>query len=111
MLITFSCPACGNITMFGDQAVTLLKLMGHSGHVPGTLLAADIPASLKRLEDALAENKQQAELQDCEQTEDDDEPPVSLSKRALPLIKLLKAAKVNASNVMWDISSKYNTGI
>ncbi|SFG32344.1 DUF1840 domain-containing protein [Neptunomonas qingdaonensis] len=110
MLITFSCPGCANITMFGDQAVTLLKLMGHSGHVPGTLLAVDIPASLKRLEDALAENKHLAELQDSEQT-DDDEPPVSLSKRALPIIELLKSAKTNASNVMWDISSKYNTGI
>lgn len=58
MLITFSCPAYANITMFGDQAVILLKLMGHSASVPGALLAVDIPASLKRLEEAVAENRQ-----------------------------------------------------
>jgi hypothetical protein len=31
MLVTFSCPAYANITMFGDVAVHLLELMGHSG--------------------------------------------------------------------------------
>ncbi|HAJ92821.1 MAG TPA: hypothetical protein DCO71_09470 [Gammaproteobacteria bacterium] len=31
MLITFSSSAYANITMFGDVALRLLKLMGHSG--------------------------------------------------------------------------------
>jgi hypothetical protein len=96
--------------MFGDQALILLKLMGHSANVPGALLAADLPASLKRLEEAVAENKQLPELQDSAII-DDDEPPVSLSQRALPLIELLKAAEKDKCNVMWDTSSKYNTGI
>ena len=34
MLVTFSCPAYANIMMFGDVAVRLLELMGHSGTVP-----------------------------------------------------------------------------
>jgi hypothetical protein len=34
MLVTFSCPAYASITMFGDVAVRLLKLMGHSGTGP-----------------------------------------------------------------------------
>ncbi|MEA1053075.1 DUF1840 family protein, partial [Lamprobacter modestohalophilus] len=33
MLITFETKAHANITMFGDVAVTLIKLMGHSGAV------------------------------------------------------------------------------
>jgi len=54
MLVTFSCPAYADITMFGDVAVRMLKLMGHSGTVPGALLAEDIPAALARLRSAMA---------------------------------------------------------
>ena len=50
MLVTFSCPVYANITMFGDVAVRLLKLMGHSGTTPGALLADDVPAALERLD-------------------------------------------------------------
>ena len=57
MLITFSCPAYANITMFGDAAVRLLKLMGHSDTVPGALLAPDVQAALARLEAAVEADK------------------------------------------------------
>lgn len=54
MLVTFSCPAYGKITLFGDVALKLLKMMGHSQTVPGALLADDIPAALTRLEKNIA---------------------------------------------------------
>ena len=38
MLITFSTKASADITMFGDVATRLLKLMGQSGVTPGALL-------------------------------------------------------------------------
>ena len=53
MLVTFTCPAYADITMFGDVAIRLLKMMGHSGTVPGALLAEDVPAALQRLEAAI----------------------------------------------------------
>jgi hypothetical protein len=109
MLVTFSCPACANITMFGDVAVHLLQLMGHSGTVPGALLAEEVPAALERLEAAVAAHKQLPEPEDSGRDEDD-EPPVSLSHRALPLIDLLKTAVEDECNVMWD-SSQYSTGV
>jgi len=37
MLVTFSCKVCPNITMFGDVAVRMLRLIGHSGTVPSAL--------------------------------------------------------------------------
>jgi len=100
MLVTFSCPAYADITMFGDVAVRMLKLMGHSGTVPGALLAEDVPAALARLRSAI--EAEQA-LPGTAQTGDEDgEPAVSLSHRALPLIKLLEAAAQAKCNVMWD---------
>jgi hypothetical protein len=39
MLVTFSCDAYPNTTYFGEVAQTLLKMMGHSSHVSGALVA------------------------------------------------------------------------
>ena len=105
MLVTFTCPAYANITMFGDVAVRLLKLMGHSGAVPGALLAADLQAALERLEAAVEADEQSPEPEASAQSEDD-EPAVSLSHRAVPMIELLKAATKAKCDVMWDSSNK-----
>ena len=101
MLVTFSCPAYADITMFGDVAVHLLKMMGHSGTVPSALMAADVPAALERLEAAVAAEGDSPAPGDPSQAEDQ-EPSVSLRHRALPLIELLKAAAKAERNVMWD---------
>jgi hypothetical protein len=42
MLVTFTCKAYADITLFGNVAVSLLRLMGHSGTVPGALLRTGI---------------------------------------------------------------------
>jgi Domain of unknown function (DUF1840) len=114
MLVTFSCPAYANITMFGDAAVRLLKLMGHSGTVPGALLAADVQAALERLEAAVEADKQSPEPQpepEASAQSEDGEPAVSLSHRALPLIELLKAAAEAKCDVMWDSSNKSSAAV
>src|SRR5690606_24478116 len=70
MLVTFSTKAHPDITMFGDVAVQLLKLAGHSGTVPSAILARDIPATLARLEGGLppasAEQQEQDEPPDAD---------------------------------------------
>ena len=101
MLVTFSCPAYADITMFGDVAVHLLKLMGHSGTVPSALLADDVAPALARLEAALASGETEMQS-DASPADDDDEPPVGLDQRAFPLLELLKAAAKDHCNVMWD---------
>jgi hypothetical protein len=101
MLITFTCSAYADITMFGDVAIQLIKYMGHSGQVPSALMANDVPTALQKLEAAVEKNSQ---LNPPQQPSDnmDDEPAVTLSHRALPLIELLKAAEKAECNVMWD---------
>jgi len=101
MLVTFSCPAYADITMFGNVAVRLLELMGHSGAVPGALLAEDVEAALARLEAAVEADEQLPQPDESVQGEDD-EPAVSLAHRALPLIELLRAATKAKCNLMWD---------
>ena len=107
MLVTFTCPAYADITMFGDVAIRLLKMMGHSATVPGALAAEDIRPALDRLVAAVRVEEESAEpaASAASGGDDDNEPPVSLSHRALPLIELLKAAAEKPCSVMWDSDS------
>ena len=97
MLVTFTTDAYADITMFGDVALALLKMMGHSGTVPSAILAADVPAALSRLTAGIEAAKAAPSVDE----EDEDEPQVSLSHRALPLINLLAAAVREGCDVMW----------
>ena len=91
--------------MFGDVALALLKMAGHSGTVPSALLAEDIPAALARLEQSLAaadpqEHVRQSAPPESENT--DAEPPVGLRLRAYPLIQMLSAAARQGCDVTWE---------
>jgi hypothetical protein len=103
MLVTFICKAYADITMFGKVAVSLLKLMGHSGTVPGALLAGEVPRALERLRAGIAEHGDTpAPASDDDSERDEDEPVVRLSQRAMSLIGLLEAAANEECDVMWD---------
>lgn len=99
VLVTFSCDAYENITMFGDVAQHLLKMMGHSGTVPSAILAEDVPEALQRLQTAI--NKTSGNISARNEEDSDGNVPVSLKNRALPLIELLKAAVSAKCIVMW----------
>lgn len=103
MLITFKTPVHADITMFGDVAKALIHMMGHSGSVPGAILAADVPKALEKLEAAVERNPN-APLNPAGNDDDDDRRSqgVSLAHRALPLIDLLEAAAREEKHVMWD---------
>jgi hypothetical protein len=96
MLVTFTTKAYADITMFGDVALSMLKMMGHSGTVPSAIRAEDVPAALSRLTAAINE----VEVPPATEKGADDL-AVSLSHRALPLIALLTAAAKENCDVMW----------
>ncbi|KTC65483.1 Domain of uncharacterised function (DUF1840) (plasmid) [Legionella adelaidensis] len=98
MLVTFSTEAHENITMFGDIALRLIKMMGHSGTIPSAILAEDVPDALERLQNAVSMNPNPSQ---GEQDKENGEAPISLRNRAFPLIELLKAAAKKKCNVMW----------
>ena len=103
MLITFKTKAYASITMFGDVAIALLKLMGHSGSVPGALMADDVPAALAHLKAAVEAHPDEPMDPTTDPATDGEEGEhVSLAHRALPLIELLTAAAAAHENVMWD---------
>lgn len=98
MLVRFDSKA-GTITMFGDVAVNLLRMMGQSGAIPGAVLAQDIPAAVNRLRAALDGQREPTAPQGRKQ---DEKPRVSLHQRAFPLIELLERAAKNDNDVIWE---------
>ena len=99
MLVRFRSNA-GDMTMFGDVALELLRMMGHSGTVPSAILAKDIPPAVERLKKAVAATPAPAPRSPEEEREKG--PRVSLQQRAFPLIELLERAAQNGWDVMWD---------
>ncbi|EGR1343335.1 DUF1840 domain-containing protein [Vibrio parahaemolyticus] len=104
MLITFRCRSYANVTMFGDIALEMIKMMGHSGTVPGSISAQDVSDALSKLNSALSAQNAAEENRptDVDEEEEQAEPAVSLGRRAFPLIELLKSAIKEECEVMWD---------
>lgn len=100
MLITFRSKAVGNITMFGNVAMTLLKMTGHSGTVPGAFSESDIPHALASLRTILDTAIGKAEGNPAD--DDGSTERVSLKQRAYPLIEMLAAASARGGSVTWD---------
>ena len=111
MLVIFKSTATDSITMFGDVAMPLLKMMGATGRVPGAFSGEDVPAALQRLESSIEQIKAQtharadappASNEDSGEDDEDKEPGVALAIRAIPLLSLLKRAAAAKAEVMWE---------
>lgn len=98
----------GHLTLLGETAVTLLRLAGHSGTVPGAILAAELPAALRSLQRGLVTAGDQPSPPATPREDDEDEdarerePVVTLRKRAVPLIDMVETAIARGSDLMWE---------
>jgi hypothetical protein len=110
MIVNFS-TRYGQLTLLGDSAVTLLKLAGHSGTVPGAVLAADLPGFRARLRagldeqgDAISPPPPKATAPSDDENGDDVARPgqVTLRMRAVPLIEMIEIAIARGSDLMWE---------
>ena len=113
MLVRFHSKASGGVTMFGEIATELLRLMGMSGMVPGAVLARDVPDALRRLrlavESSEGERIPQPPRSKSERQgkkEDDEAAKVNLRTRAHPLLQLLETAAAEKCAVVWEDSGK-----
>ena len=108
MLITFSCKAHASVTMFGEVGLQFIKMLGHSGAIPGAIDASEVPQALNNLRAAIA--AEQSKPVEQEKADDDSEEevveaPVNIGSRAFPLVELLKAAIKDECEVMWEDGS------
>jgi len=109
-LIVFRSKAAGEIFMFAETARRIFEILGRQEATRGVITADQVPDALKKLVDAVEEEKAQlkaakedAELQD-KQGEGTVQPrPITLGQRAFPLIEMLREAQKKKVDVTWGI--------
>lgn len=110
MIIRFA-TEFGSLAMLGESAITLLRLGGHSGAVPGAILAEDLPAFARRLRAGLTVHGDEPSppvpahpgTDSAADEADEDRPaPIALRKRAVPLLDMVDTAITGRSGLMWD---------
>lgn len=97
MLVRFESNAAASIVMFENDARAMMRMMGHSGTVPGAIDAEGVPLALERLRAAVAE-RSEAEGSDAAT---DADAPVRARTRAFPLIRMLEAARAQEQPIAW----------
>ena len=103
MLIKFQSKATAAFSMLDDDAKPLLRGMGHPDKLEGSVSGNNLSDALTQLEAALAAAAE-APIVDASASEGDDpdeEPPVNISVRAVPLVNMLHKAKNEDTYVMW----------
>lgn len=102
MLVKFTSKAHGDIIMFGDIALRLIKMMGHSGTIPGAIDAETVSFALEKLKRALEMEKEAEPEENTDEKEEDDDQKISLQIRAFPLVEMLTDSSKKESGIMWD---------
>jgi Domain of unknown function (DUF1840) len=109
MLVKFS-TRFGQLVMQAEPAVALIRLGGHSGTVPGAVLAAELPEFLAKLRAGLELQGEQVSppppaKEPGDRWEDEEEPrerPIKLRLRAVPLLDMLDTAVRQQSDLLWE---------
>lgn len=100
MLIRFDSDIAGQFIMMGDVALPLLHMMGMSGNEQGAVSGADLLTALATLEEAL--RRVPVPRAGADEEDEDQEPPIALQRRALPLLEMLRRAAADEGYVMWQ---------
>ena len=104
MPITFKSKHSPDILMLEKVGREMIRLMGHSGTLPGSFAVEDIPAALERLQAAVSGGAARTLEADrgTRHADDDHGPAISAAHRALPLIEMLKLALREKEHVFWQ---------
>jgi hypothetical protein len=101
MLVEFESKGYPTITMLGEIARDLLKMMGMSGRIPGAIKGRDVGDARRELRAALDAAAPAPDDVVSGSNDDNPQPPVSLATRAFPLLEMMAVASDNGYDVMW----------
>lgn len=108
-MITFKSPAAADIMMFDDVAIRMVVLMGKEVADKGVITVGQLPAAIAKLEATINSDHEQhrAHLLADETQESDgqgnERPFVSLTRRVLPLLEMLRVSLQENEPVLWGV--------
>jgi hypothetical protein len=109
MLVIFKSAASADLLYFGDVAKLMLELMGKEMTDKGVITVEQLPDAIVRLDAAINGDKPQHRehllADETKETDPDgnERPHVSLTRRALPLLEMLKEALREKEPVVWGV--------
>jgi hypothetical protein len=109
-LVVFRSKAAGEIFMFTESARRIFEIIGRPESPRGVITAEQVPEALRKLVDAVEEEKAQlkaareeAELHDKQGDGTAQPRPITLGQRAFPLVEMLTEAQKKKVDVTWGI--------
>ncbi len=97
MPVTFKSTSGASIMMLDAVGKEMLKMMDFGSRIPGAISAEDLPQARENLKKALSA------LQEADETDsEEEEPPVSLHTRALPLLNLIDVTIADDQYLRWE---------
>lgn len=109
MLVIFKSAACADLLYFGDVAKLMLELMGKEMTDKGVITVEQLPDAIARLDVAINGDKlrhrEHLLADETKETDADgnERPHVSLTRRALPLLEMLKESLKEKKPVVWGV--------
>lgn len=107
MLYKFKSKAAGDVIMTQPVGDRVLQALGREPASQGIFLAADLPALITTLEQAIESDERARERFEAEAKARGETPPpreaVSLRQRAWPLIELMKHAQRADKEIFWGV--------
>lgn len=109
MLTIFKSAPCADLLYFGDVAKLMMELMGKEPADQGVLTVEQLPDAIARLTAAVAgdqpQHREHLLADDTKETDPDgnERLHVSLTRRALPLLEMLKEALKEKKPVTWGV--------
>lgn len=97
MPLTFKSKSGPSILMLDAVGKEILEMLGFGTRIPGAITAEDLPRARDNLNRALSAIPEPAP----EQAEEDN-PPITLHKRALPVLQLIEASIADDEYLRWD---------
>lgn len=107
MTYLFKSKSAGDVLMLGASGDQLLRIIGKEPAAKGIIEPAALPAAIKAIEDAVAqEEAHQAQAEEAEAEIDrtaSDGEGVTLRQRAWPLLEMMKSAHAAAKEIVWGV--------
>ena len=107
MLYKFKSKAAGDLIMLEPNGRRLLQVIGKDPGPKGIILPEEIPAAIRALEDAIAQEDAEHQAAIDEAKAKGEVPPkfdaVSLRQRAHPFIDMLQRCAKEEAEIVWGV--------
>ena len=107
MIYKFKSKAAGDVIMMGPAGDDVLRIIGKSPGAQGILEAAQMPAAITAVEQAIAADEAaRAEAEKEAAAEGKKLPPrdgVTLRQRAWPLVDMMKRSIADGVDIVWGV--------